>query len=101
MAVARQALTRLQQYFQGETSDYPIAISLDTGDSIASAMVSTVSSGISITGVSATASTTTGTVTFTVASATAGEVFQLVVEAATAGGRRWKRGLVLPAGQRG
>ena len=101
MAAETSVLTRLATYFPGETADYPISFALDTGDSIASAKVSSVSSGITITGVSATTSTTTGTLFFTITSATSGEVFQLVAEAQTAGGRRWKRGLVVPAGQRG
>lgn len=100
MAVATTAFTRLAQYFAGERSDYPISFALDTGDSIASCMVSALDSGITVTGVSATASTTTGTFYFTVTSATAGEVFQLVLEAQTDGGRRWKHGVVVPCDQR-
>lgn len=96
MAVEIRTIPRLSTKNPAEKIDYSIGFTLDTGDTISSATVSTITSGIGL----AVASTGVSTVIVTASGGTQGDLYYFATEIQTADGRRFKREALLPVDER-
>lgn len=89
-----ETITRFEKKNADGFADYTTTWILDTGDTISSAVVSTVTSGISFTK----KTFANSTVVINASGGTNGEVYYGNVFAITAGGRKFKREFVLEVG---
>jgi hypothetical protein len=96
MAVDNGTVERLAKKSAGAVEDYNIGFTLDSGDTLSSSVVSSITSGHGVT----VASTGASNVVLSAASGqTTGELFYFSLEVQTVSGRKHTRQLLMPVGQ--
>ena len=96
MAVEIRTVPRLSTKDPAEKVDYSIGFTLDSGDTISSASVSGITTGLGLT----VASTGVSTVVVQASGGTQGDLYYFATEIVTVGGRRFKRETLLPVDER-
>jgi hypothetical protein len=97
MATSNQSLTRLATKTARGSADYTLSLSLDVGDTVASAAVSGADPSVDI----AVTRTSSSVITLNASGGISGIIYYFGVPFTTAAGRTFKRYLALPVDQVG